>query len=122
RAPFDLTADKVPADSDGTIPLFSPYSWTVPGCVDGWFELHGKFGKLPMTDLLEPAARYAENGFPLSPVIASDWGNSVKRFQNMPGFREVFMPGGHAPKEGELFKNPALAKTLRLVANGGRDG
>jgi gamma-glutamyltranspeptidase/glutathione hydrolase len=121
RAPLALTIDKVPADSDGTIPLFSPYSWTVPGCADAWFELHAKYGKLPMKQILAPAIRYAEEGFPLSPVIAGDWGHSVQRFQDKPGFKSVYMPGGRAPREGEIFKNPALAKSLRLLADGGRD-
>ena len=122
RAPLALTIDKVKPEKDGTIPLYSPYSWTVPGCAGGWFELHAKYGKLPMKQILAPAIRYAEEGFPLSPVIADDWGRSVSRFQDKPGFREVFMPGGRAPKEGEIFKNPALAKTLRLLAEQGRDG
>src|SRR5439155_20093634 len=122
RAPLALTIDKVPPDSAGTIPLYSPYSWTVPGCADGWFELHAKYGKLPMSRVLAPAIRYAEEGFPLSPVIAGDWGRSVKVFKDKPGFAEVFMPGGRAPREGELFKNPALARTLRLLAQKGRDG
>ncbi len=121
RAPLALTIDKVPPEKDGTIPLHSPYSWTVPGCADGWFELHGKYGKLPMKQILAPAIRYAEEGFPLSPVIADDWGRAVGRLEDKPGFREVFMPGGRAPREGEIFKNPALAKTLRLLAEGGRD-
>ena len=121
RAPLALTIEKVPPEKDGTIPLYSPYSWTVPGCADGWFELHAKYGKLPMKQILAPAIRFAEEGFPLSPVIADDWGRSVTRFQDKPGFREVFMPGGRAPREGEIFKNPALAKTLRLLAEGGRD-
>jgi len=121
RAPLGLTIDKVPAEKDGTIPLYSPYSWTVPGCADGWFELHKRYGRLPMKELLAPAIRYAEEGFPLSPVIASDWERSVKVFADKPGFKEVFMPNGRAPREGELFKNPALAKTLRLLAERGRD-
>ncbi len=121
RAPLALTIDKVPPDSAGTIPLYSPYSWTVPGCADGWFELHAKYGKLPIANVLAPAIHYAEEGFPLSPVIASDWQRSTKRFADKPGFKEVFMPGGHAPREGEVFKNPALAKTLRLLAEKGRD-
>ena len=54
RCPGGLTRDKVPPDEDGTIPLFSPYSWTVPGCVDGWFTLHARYGKLPMAELLKP--------------------------------------------------------------------
>jgi gamma-glutamyltranspeptidase/glutathione hydrolase len=121
RAPLALTIDLVPPEKDGTIPLFTPYSWTVPGCADGWFELHRRYGRLPMAKVLAPAIRYAEEGFPLSPVIAGDWQRSTGRFADKPGFKEVFMPGGRAPAEGERFKNPALAKTLRLLATKGRD-
>ena len=121
RSPLGLKADQIPPDpKDGTIPLYSPYAWSVPGCVDGWVELHAKYGRLPLATVLAPAIRYAEEGFPLSPVIAGDWGRSVARFKDKPGFADVFMPGGRAPLEGELFKNPALAKTLRAVAAGGR--
>jgi gamma-glutamyltranspeptidase/glutathione hydrolase len=121
RAPLALTIDKVKPEADGTIPLFSPYSWTVPGCADGWFELHRRYGRLPMREVLAPAIRYAEEGFPLSPVIASDWAHSVPRFKDKPGFAAVFMPGGRAPREGERFRNPALGRTLRLLADKGRD-
>ncbi len=121
RAPKALTADKVPPLPDGTIPLLTPYSWTVPGCADGWFELHARYGKLPMKEVLAAAIRYAEEGFPLSPVIAGDWGRSVKVFAKKPGFAQVFMPGGRAPAEGETFRNPALASTLKLLAEKGRD-
>jgi gamma-glutamyltranspeptidase/glutathione hydrolase len=120
RAPLALTIAKVPPEPDGTIPLYSPYAWTVPGCVDGWFELHEKYGKLSMQKVLVRAIRYAEEGFPLSPVIASDWARGAARFKDMPGFAEVFMPGGQAPREGETFRNPALARTLRLLAARGR--
>jgi len=121
RSPLALTADQVKPEADGTIPLYTPYSWTVPGACDGWFELHARYGRLPMSKVLEPAIRYAEEGFPLSPVIASDWERSTRVFKDKPGFAGVFMPGGRAPREGELFKNPALAKTLRLLAAKGRD-
>jgi gamma-glutamyltranspeptidase/glutathione hydrolase len=121
RAPLALTADKVPPDSVGTIPLYSPYSWTVPGTCDGWFELHARYGRLPMSTVLAPAIRYAEEGFPLSPVIAENWATGARRFVDKPGLKEVFLPGGRAPREGELFKNPALARTLRLLAEKGRD-
>jgi gamma-glutamyltranspeptidase/glutathione hydrolase len=70
RAPLALTADKVPPLPDGTIPLHSPYAWSVPGAGDGWLELHAKYGKLPLSEVLAPAIRYAEEGFPVSPVIA----------------------------------------------------
>ena len=121
RSPLHLKAEQIPPEADGTIPLYSPYSWSVPGCVDGWAELHGKFGKLPLSRDLAPAIAFASEGFPLSPVIAGDWGRSVSRFKDKPGFSEVFMPGGRAPLEGESFKNPALAKSLQLIADKGRD-
>jgi gamma-glutamyltranspeptidase/glutathione hydrolase len=116
-----LKAEQIPPDSDGTIPLYSPYSWSVPGTVDGWAELHAKFGKLPFARDLAPAIAFADEGFPLSPVIASDWARGAERNRDKPGFGAVFMPGGHAPAEGEIFKNPALAKSLRLIARDGRD-
>ena len=122
RAPMALTADKVPPLPDGTIPLYSPYAWSVPGCGDGWLELHARYGKLPLAEVLAPAIRYAEEGFPVSPVIAGKWASSVNRFKDKPGFAEVFLPGGRAPKEGERFRNPALAKTLRLLAAKKRAG
>lgn len=115
RAPLALTTEKVPPLPDGTIPIYSPYAWSVPGCGDGWLELHARYGKLPLSEVLAPAVRYAEEGFPVSPVIAGNWAGSVNRFKDKPGFAEVFLPGGRAPKEGERFRNPALAKTLRLL-------
>lgn len=122
RAPLALTADQVPPLPDGTIPLYSPYAWSVPGAGDGWLELHAKYGKLPLAEILAPAIRYAEEGFPVSPVIAGNWAGSVNRFKDKPGFAEVFLPGGRPPKEGERFRNPALAKTLRLLATKKRAG
>lgn len=121
RAPLGLRAEMVPPLPDGTIPLYSPYAWTVPGCADGWFELHRRFGRLPISEVLAPAIRYAEHGFPMSPVIAGDWARGVARFADKPGYRDVFMPGGRTPAEGEIFRNPGLAKSLRLMAEGGRD-
>ena len=115
RAPLGLSSDMVPPAADGTVPLYSPYAWTVPGTCDGWFELHKKFGKLSMKRVLGPAIGYAENGFPVSPVIADAWERSVARFGDKPGFAEVFMPGGRTPLAGEVFRNPALAHTLGIV-------
>ncbi len=121
RAPLALTPDKVPAEKDGTIPVYSPYAWTVPGCADAWFELHKRFGRLPIADLLAPTVAYAREGVPVPQVIAGSWARSVGRFKEKPGFADVFMPGGRAPAEGEPFANPALARTLELLAAGGRD-
>ena len=119
RAPAALTADKVPPEADGTIPLYTPYSWTVPGTVAGWFDLHARFGKLPMKEILAPAIAMAREGEPVPQVIAGAWERSVRIFGKKPGFAEVFMPGGRAPREGEVFKNPALAKALELIAKDG---
>src|SRR5262249_53898029 len=84
--------------------------------------LHAKLGKLPMKTILAPAIKYAEEGFPVSPVIAGYWANGAAKFKASPGFADVFMqPNGRAPKAGEIFKNPALAKTLRSLADHGRD-
>jgi len=121
RAPLALTPDKVPPEKDGTIPVYSPYAWTVPGCADAWFELHRRFGRLPIKDLLAPTIAYAREGVPVPQIIAGSWSRSVKRFRDKPGFADVFLPGGRAPAEGEPFANPALAHTLELLAAGGRD-
>jgi len=121
RSPAGLTIDLVEPTEEGTIPPYSPYAWTVPGCVDGWFELHSRFGRLPMARLLAPTVAYAREGVPVPQVIAGAWERSLRRFADMPGFAEVFMPDGRAPAEGEPFANPALARTLELLASGGRD-
>jgi len=121
RAPRALSPEDVPPEPDGTIPLHSPYAWTVPGCADGWFELHRRFGALRMDEVLAPAIDYARDGFPLSAVIAAEWEHGAALFADEPGFAEVFMPGGRAPREGEPFRNAALARTLTLLANEGRD-
>jgi len=118
RCPGALTIDKVPPTEHGTIPVYSPYAWTVPGCVDGWFELHGRFGRLPMERLLEPTIVAAREGTPVPQVIAGAWARSKRRFGDKPGFAEVFLP---APREGEPFANPALAATLAALARDGRD-
>ena len=100
--------------STGTLPI------SVPGCVDGWFELHGKFGKLPMNEVLQPAIDYANDGFPLSELIAYYWGRS-RGLGRFPGFADTFLPDGKAPKEGTIFRNPKLASTLKTIGEKGRD-
>ncbi|MCK4836853.1 MAG: gamma-glutamyltransferase, partial [Candidatus Aminicenantes bacterium] len=103
------------------IPYDGPLSWTVPGCVDGWFALHKKFGKLPMKTILAPAISYAKKGFPLSELIAYYWGRSVERFKDYENFQKLFAPDGKLLKKGDIFKNPQLAKTYTLIAEKGRD-
>jgi gamma-glutamyltranspeptidase/glutathione hydrolase len=103
------------------VPSWGPLPVTVPGCVDGWFALHGRFGKLPVKDVLAPAIGYAREGFPVSDVIAYYWNLSVPRLSQWPGFREQYTIDGRAPRKGEIWKNPNLARTLETIANGGRD-
>ncbi len=103
------------------IPLHGPLSWTVPGCVDGWFKLHKRFGKLPMKEVLQPAISYAKEGFPLSEVIAFYWKRSVVMFKEFENFQKLYNPYGKTLKKGDVFRNRELAKTYELIANYGRD-
>ncbi|MFZ9086917.1 MAG: gamma-glutamyltransferase, partial [Steroidobacteraceae bacterium] len=103
-----------------SIPPRGPLPVTVPGAVDGWFELHARFGRLPMATLLQPAIAYAERGFPVTEVIAAAWQRNARLLEEYPGFRETFMPAGRAPAKGEMFRNPRLARTYRQIAEGGR--
>ena len=121
RSPKSLTADLVPPDQDGTIPLYSPYAWSVTGTVDGWFELHAKFGRLEMAEVLAPAIRAASEGEPVPQVIAAAWARGARFFRDTPGFASTFLPDGRAPREGEIFRNPGLARSYREIAAGGRD-
>jgi gamma-glutamyltranspeptidase/glutathione hydrolase len=122
RSPKSLTLAKLKEilGTRKTIPSLGPLPVSVPGCVDGWFELHGRFGKLEMKDVLQPAIDYCQEGFPVSELIAYYWQGS-RVLARFPGFRETFLPGGRAPEKGEIFRNPRLAETLTKIANGGRD-
>jgi gamma-glutamyltranspeptidase/glutathione hydrolase len=91
-------------------------SVTVPGAVKAWAELSRRFGKLEFEQLLMPAIKYAEDGFIVSPIIASLWQRGADMLKQQPGFSDAFMPDGRAPVAGERFKNPALARSLRLIA------
>ena len=121
RSPASLTLEHFKKIGLDKIPSHGPLPVSVPGAVDGWFELHKRFGALPMTTILEPAIRYAREGFPLTEIIAAAWQRSAPRLEKWAGFRETFMPNGRAPAKGEIFKNPNLANTLEQIANGGRD-
>ncbi len=121
RSPQALTLDFFKDNDYQSIPPYGPLPVTVPGCVDGWFELHRKFGKLDIPSVLQPAIDYARNGFPVSEVIAYYWQRQGPVLSRYPGFAETFMPGGKAPGKGQIFKNPRLANTLQLIADNGRD-
>ena len=121
RSPQSLTLQWFKDNGYEKIPAYGPLPVSVPGAVDGWFELHGRFGKLPMKEILQPAIDYANNGFPVSELIAYYMDLGAKNLSRFDGFSEVYMPGGEAPQKGEIFKNPRLANTLSKIAEGGRD-
>lgn len=120
RSPKSLTLEHLKSQGD-KIPAYGPLPVSVPGAVDGWFEMHKKFGKLAMADLLQPAIDYSRQGFPVSELIAFYLERSVGPRAKYPGFKEVYMPNGRMPAKGEIFRNPALANTLEAIAKGGRD-
>lgn len=121
RSPKSLPFNYFSDNNLSKIPSHGPLPVSVPGTVDGWFELHEKFGKLPMEEVLAPAIQYANEGFPVTQLVAYYWNRSVPLLEKYPGFRETYMPGGRAPKEGEMFRNKRLADTLQKISDGGRD-
>jgi gamma-glutamyltranspeptidase/glutathione hydrolase len=92
---------------------------SVPGAVNGWEKVHQKFGRLPWKDLFAPAIYYAENGFPVTELIQWDWQHSTSKLAADDNAKKVFLPGGDAPKVGQIFRNPQLAKAYRLIAENG---
>ncbi len=121
RSPYSLTLDHFKKQGLEYIPSIGPLPVSVPGCVDGWFELHGRFGKLPVKKILAPAINYAREGYGVTELIAYYWKRNASSLKDYPGFAEVFMPNGRAPKKGEIFRNRRLADTLEEIADKGRD-
>lgn len=122
RSPYNLSLEYFEKNGYEKIPSYGPLPVSVPGAVDGWFEMHGKFGSMEMQEILQPAIDYANNGFPVSELIAYYMKVGAQNLQRFPGFKEVYMPNGKTPKKGEIFKNPGLANTLSIIAQEGRDG
>ncbi len=101
---------------------FHPHTITVPGACAGWCDLVARHGSMPLADILAPAIRLAEEGFPVAPLTAYFWARGVERQLNSaPGGRELTTAGGRAPRAGEIFRNPGLARTLRAIAEGGKE-
>jgi gamma-glutamyltranspeptidase/glutathione hydrolase len=123
-APSGLTAQFLQSKGQTRMPASGIYTVTVPGAVAGWDALRSRFGTKRFSELLAPAVYYAENGFPVSEVIARGWGTrgSLNKLSQHPNTTKTFLIGGRAPKTGEIFRNPDLAKSLRLIADEGRDG
>lgn len=126
RSPMNLSYQQLKAELEeqdrSTIPPYSLLSISVPGAVDGWFELHERFGSTPMDRILDPAISYAVDGFPVSELIASSWQGSARFLQDQEGaFKETFTIDGRGPEKGEIFSNPDLGSTYRLIAEQGRE-
>src|SRR6184192_839132 len=128
RSPLGLSYEQMKTElaklRRETIPPHGMLPINVPGTVDAWTELHKKFGKLKLSDDLAPAIRYAEEGFPVTELIAYYWAFGPRLYKGLPGaFLETYMLDGkgRTPAKGEIFKNPALARTLRLIGEKGRD-
>ncbi len=121
RSPRSLTREYFIEQGYEYIPSFGALPVSVPGAVDGWFEMHTKFGKLNMQQILQPAIDYGKNGFPVTELIAYYLDRSVSRIGHYPNFKETYMPDGKMPAKGEIFRNPYLANTYETLAREGRD-
>lgn len=133
RSPQSLSFETVVegAGEAGAIPPLGAMAVSVPGAVDGWFALHERFGRLPMSEVLAPAISYAEEGFPVSKTIAFYWARNMSileqrheigQIEELANARATYYTAtGAAPVEGEIFRNRDLARTYRLLAEGGRE-
>lgn len=132
RSPAGQTLEqlraKLPAGAT-SLPPVGPLPITIPGTVDAWFDLHARYGKLPMSEVLAPTIRYAREGHPVAPVIAMYLDRALKSYERQrartpfefENARKTWFAGGRAPRAGEMFRNPDLANTLEAIATGGRD-
>ncbi|MBX5462313.1 MAG: gamma-glutamyltransferase [Steroidobacteraceae bacterium] len=129
RSPAALTLETVRSRArNGVIPIGGAISVSVPGTVAAWWDLHTRYGKLPWKSVLAPAIAYATEGAPVAQTVAYYLDISLQRFmdpergvEETENFRKIWAPEGRTPREGEVFRNPALARTLTLIAEQGRD-
>ncbi|HKK94092.1 MAG TPA: gamma-glutamyltransferase, partial [Longimicrobiales bacterium] len=121
RAGSLMTPENIREDGFDDVPYRGAGSVTVPGAVAGWEALVREHGNLSLAEVLEPAIELAEGGFPVSPIIARQWGNLVGVLEDDEGASATYLMDGEAPEAGEWFRNPDLARTLRMIAGGGAD-
>lgn len=121
RAPEAATIDFFRGRGFDYIPDTGPLNWSVPGCVDGWHCLLERYGRKSFKDILSGAIDYAENGFPVSDIIARDWAGSINLLSPWDESVRVYLPDGQAPAPGSIFKNQDLASSYKKIAEGGRD-
>ena len=121
RSPGNLDLQYFKDRNLDKIPPYGPLPVTVPGCVDGWFEMHEKFGSMDMEQILAPAIQYAREGFPVTELIGYYLTLSSKRFKDYPNFAETYMPDNKSLEKGDVFKNPYLANTYEKISKEGKD-
>jgi gamma-glutamyltranspeptidase / glutathione hydrolase len=121
RSAYAATPDAFASRKLTRVPNAGVYSVSVPGVVDGWATLLSAYGTRTLPQLLAPAIGYAKNGYPVSEIISKQWEGAERKLAADPAAAKTFLPGGHAPKPGEVFANPNLAATLQTIATGGRD-
>lgn len=122
RAPAGATIEAYRGMGLDTVPTYGPHSVTLPGAVDAWCRLSADHGRLGMAAVLAPAIHYAEHGYVVQDRVAQDWADTAARLAQDEGSAAIFLPAGRAPKAGEVHRQPALAQTLRRIAEQGRAG
>jgi gamma-glutamyltranspeptidase/glutathione hydrolase len=121
-APAGLTIDFLAKKGETSMPQLGIHSVTVPGAVAGWDALHKRFGKLPLSSVLAPAIHYADEGFPVTEVIGTFWaGEGRQQVSYHENAKKLYLPGGNPPEIGQIFRNPELGKSLKLIGAAGRD-
>jgi gamma-glutamyltranspeptidase / glutathione hydrolase len=118
-APAGLSIDHLKKAGITAMPAYGIHTVTVPGCVAGWAALHAKYGRLPWKDLFQPAIYYAESGFPVPEVVHEEWGAAAEKLRSDEYARGLFLPHGNVPALGQIFHNPDLARSLRMIAESG---
>lgn len=121
-SPKAMTREALRARGHAAMPETGIDSITVPGAVAGWHAMRERFGTLPFSRILVPAIRYATDGFPVTELIAADWNGGVAKLSRQAHAKQLYLPEGEAPGVGEIFRNPDLAASYRLIAKNGRDG
>jgi gamma-glutamyltranspeptidase/glutathione hydrolase len=121
RSAYGATPEEFSRRGVTQMPGGGPLTVDVPGVIEGWSQLLSRFGTIPLARALQPAIRYARDGFPVQEIMADDWNAAANRLAQDPAAARTFLPNGQAPKHGEMFANPRLATSLELIAKGGRD-
>lgn len=119
RSPYTLTRDVFKKKGLNSIPGEGVLSWSVPGCVAGWEDLRSRFGTKPLAELLAPSIDYAENGFPVTEILAGFWQHVAKKLAQYPDTAKTYLIEGKGPVEGQIFRNPYLAASYRAIAKEG---